>query len=240
MRMDPSSGETALELIERLDDDELADVIYQVRRGAPLAARRALHQAGAREQGELATTLDLRRAVVRAVGPGALGGVDPATRTFQALRIAVNRELERARGAARRSRPTWSRRAACVADHLVPLARGSAGEARVPRSRRSGSRSRRSRSSPSDEETTENPRARSAKLRAARARRRARDATRVDEDGRSRSRLNAKQRPSSCSGRSRSSRRWPRSSCTSRCAGARSSSATSSAAPAPSRRACAR
>src|SRR6185436_17422132 len=45
-------------------------------------------------QGELRTTLDLRRAVVRAVGPARVGGVDPATRTFQALRIAVNHEME--------------------------------------------------------------------------------------------------------------------------------------------------
>jgi 16S rRNA (cytosine1402-N4)-methyltransferase len=45
-------------------------------------------------EGRLRTTLDLRRAVVRAVGPARVGGVDPATRTFQALRIAVNGELE--------------------------------------------------------------------------------------------------------------------------------------------------
>jgi 16S rRNA (cytosine1402-N4)-methyltransferase len=45
-------------------------------------------------EGQLGTTLDLRRAIVRAVGPVRVGGVDPATRTFQALRIAVNGELE--------------------------------------------------------------------------------------------------------------------------------------------------
>jgi 16S rRNA (cytosine1402-N4)-methyltransferase len=92
MRMDVTSGETALDLIERLDDDGLADVIYRYgdeRRSRRIARsiRRAL------ERGELATTLDLRRAIVRAVGPMRVGGVDPATRTFQALRIAVNEEL---------------------------------------------------------------------------------------------------------------------------------------------------
>jgi 16S rRNA (cytosine1402-N4)-methyltransferase len=93
MRMDPENGETALELIERLSDDELADVIYQYgeeRRSRRIA--RSIKRALA--DGELRSTLDLRRATVRAVGPARIGGVDPATRTFQALRIAVNRELE--------------------------------------------------------------------------------------------------------------------------------------------------
>jgi 16S rRNA (cytosine1402-N4)-methyltransferase len=93
MRMDSSAGETALDLVDRLSDDELADVIYKYgeeRRSRRVA--RCIKQA--RDHGELETTLDLRRAVVRAVGPARIGGVDPATRTFQALRIAVNRELE--------------------------------------------------------------------------------------------------------------------------------------------------
>lgn len=92
MRMDLSRGETALELIERLSQDELANVIYRFgeeRRSRRVA--RCVKQA--LEAGELQTTLDLRRAVVRAVGPRRVGGVDPATRTFQALRIAVNEEL---------------------------------------------------------------------------------------------------------------------------------------------------
>jgi len=93
MRMDPSSGETALELIARLGDDDLADVIFQYgdeRRSRRIA--RSVKRAFGDNQ--LETTLDLRRAIVRAVGPVRVGGVDPATRTFQALRIAVNRELE--------------------------------------------------------------------------------------------------------------------------------------------------
>ncbi len=93
MRMDPQSGETALELIDRLSDDELANVLYQY--GEERRSRRIAHSIKkALAAGELRTTLDLRRAIVRAVGPARIGGVDPATRSFQALRIAVNRELE--------------------------------------------------------------------------------------------------------------------------------------------------
>ena len=93
MRMDPSSGETALELIERLSDDELADVLYHY--GEERRSRRiARSMKRSLAEGQLGTTLDLRRAIVRAVGPVRVGGVDPATRTFQALRIAVNGELE--------------------------------------------------------------------------------------------------------------------------------------------------
>jgi 16S rRNA (cytosine1402-N4)-methyltransferase len=93
MRMDPGGGETALELIERLSDDELADVLYHY--GEERRSRRiARSMKRALDEGQLVTTLDLRRAIVRAVGPVRVGGVDPATRTFQALRIAVNGELE--------------------------------------------------------------------------------------------------------------------------------------------------
>lgn len=93
MRMDPTTGETALELIDRLSDDELADVIFHY--GEEKRSRRIARSVKrARNEGQLATTLDLRRAIVRAVGPVRVGGVDPATRTFQALRIAVNGELE--------------------------------------------------------------------------------------------------------------------------------------------------
>ncbi len=92
MRMDPTRGETAKELVARLDDDELAEVIGRLgeERRARRVARCIKQELAA---GKLDTTLDLRRAVVRAVGPARVGGVDPATRTFQALRMAVNREL---------------------------------------------------------------------------------------------------------------------------------------------------
>lgn len=96
MRMDQTRGETALELIERLPQDDLADVIYEL--GEERASRRiARCIKQALEAGELATTAELRRAVVRAVGPRRIGGVDPATRTFQALRMAVNQEIDQLR-----------------------------------------------------------------------------------------------------------------------------------------------
>lgn len=93
MRMDKTSGETAFELIERWSDEELADVLFKYadeHRSRRIA--RSIKRAFA--EGDLRTTLDLRRAIVRAVGPVRVGGIDPATRTFQALRIAVNDELE--------------------------------------------------------------------------------------------------------------------------------------------------
>jgi 16S rRNA (cytosine1402-N4)-methyltransferase len=91
MRMDRTATQTARSLIESLSERELADVIFtygEERRSRPIA--RSIKQAEAR--GELSTTSDLRRAVVRVLGPSR-GGIDPATRTFQALRIAVNEEL---------------------------------------------------------------------------------------------------------------------------------------------------
>ena len=92
MRMDTSRGETALELIARLDQDELADVIYEL--GEERSSRRVARCIKqAYEEGNLNDTIELRRAIVRAVGPRRVAGIDPATRTFQALRMAVNSEL---------------------------------------------------------------------------------------------------------------------------------------------------
>jgi 16S rRNA (cytosine1402-N4)-methyltransferase len=91
MRMDPTSGQPASALVNELPERDLADLIYQY--GEERAARRiarAIVQARARAP--LRTTGDLTRAVTAAVGRPP-GGLHPATRTFQALRIAVNDEL---------------------------------------------------------------------------------------------------------------------------------------------------
>jgi 16S rRNA (cytosine1402-N4)-methyltransferase len=92
MRMDTTRGETARELIERVSQDELADLIYELAdERASRRIARCIKQALAADR--LNDTLDLRRAVVRAVGPKRFGSIDPATRTFQALRMAVNDEV---------------------------------------------------------------------------------------------------------------------------------------------------
>lgn len=89
MRMDRSRGETAIDLIERLTEEQLADLIYQYgeeRRSRAVA--RAIKRAGRK----LSTTTDLARVVRRAVGSPRSGRIDAATRTFQALRVAINDE----------------------------------------------------------------------------------------------------------------------------------------------------
>ena len=93
MRMDRTQGETAAELLERVDEGELADVIYQFgeeRRSRQVA--RAI--VTARQQGRIETTGRLAEIVRRGVAARGWQRIDPATRTFQALRIWVNRELD--------------------------------------------------------------------------------------------------------------------------------------------------
>jgi 16S rRNA (cytosine1402-N4)-methyltransferase len=91
MRMDPSSGETAEGLIRRIGIDELADILrrYGEERYAGRIARAIKEGVMA---GEVTTTTELAALVARAV-PTRERFKDPATRTFQALRIAVNDEL---------------------------------------------------------------------------------------------------------------------------------------------------
>ncbi len=91
MRMDPSSGETARALCERVSVEELAQLLrrYGDERYAGRIAR-AIKEALA--AGGLQTTTELAALIARSV-PTHEREKDPATRTFQALRIAVNDEL---------------------------------------------------------------------------------------------------------------------------------------------------
>jgi 16S rRNA (cytosine1402-N4)-methyltransferase len=95
MRMDAEGGEeTAADLLERLPEEEIARVIFEY--GEERRSRRiARWIVERRERGEpVRTTLELAELVARAVGHRRGERIHPATRTFQALRIAVNRELE--------------------------------------------------------------------------------------------------------------------------------------------------
>lgn len=93
MRFDPGAEVTAAELVNTLSEVKLANLIYEFgeERHSRRIAARIVEQ---RRLGPIRTTADLAAIVRRAI-PGKWGPIDPATRTFQALRIAVNRELER-------------------------------------------------------------------------------------------------------------------------------------------------
>jgi 16S rRNA (cytosine1402-N4)-methyltransferase len=91
MRMDPSQGETAAEMLALATEKELADLIFEY--GEERHARRiAKHLCRIRSSEPITTTAQLAEAVAAAV-PGKRGRIHPATRTFQALRIAVNDEM---------------------------------------------------------------------------------------------------------------------------------------------------
>jgi 16S rRNA (cytosine1402-N4)-methyltransferase len=90
MRMDQTEASTVADLLAELEEDELSDLLRRF--GEERAARRISRSIIARRP--LQTTGDLRRAVL-AAGVRGRPGHDPATRTFQALRIALNDELGR-------------------------------------------------------------------------------------------------------------------------------------------------
>jgi 16S rRNA (cytosine1402-N4)-methyltransferase len=93
MRMDRSRGDTAADLLVRADERELADTIYAF--GEERFSRRiARALVDARREAPIDTTAKLAAIVRRAIPLRGYQRIDPATRTFQALRIWVNRELE--------------------------------------------------------------------------------------------------------------------------------------------------
>ena len=93
MRMDTTAGPTAAEALRDVDERSLADVIYEF--GEERHSRRVARAiVAARERGSIETTGQLAEIVRRAIPRKGYTRIDPATRTFQAIRIWVNRELE--------------------------------------------------------------------------------------------------------------------------------------------------
>jgi 16S rRNA (cytosine1402-N4)-methyltransferase len=169
MRMDRSAGDTAADLVARSTERDLADAIFQY--GEERFSRRiARALVEARHQAPVATTGRLAAIVRRAI-PNRRGymRIDPATKTFQALRIWVNRELDRldhfVEAAARRLRAgarlvviTFHSLEDRIVKHTLRALQQRDGLVQVLTKKPLG---------PGDEEIARNPRARSAKLRAA-------------------------------------------------------------------------
>jgi 16S rRNA (cytosine1402-N4)-methyltransferase len=169
MRMDPTRGETAAEYLRRVDQDELESVLrdFGEERYAGRLARAIVET---REREEIGTTTALAAIVARAM-PRHERHKDPATRTFQALRIAVNDELgelerflEEAPGCLRPGGRLVVIAFHSLEDRMVKRRlRALAGEGAEPALRILTKHV----VVASDEERARNPRARSAKLRAA-------------------------------------------------------------------------
>lgn len=173
MRMDASVGQSLGEQLERWDVEELTRIIREF--GEERHARRVAEALLAHVRGGGARTTVALAAAVRAVLPPRRGErIDPATRTFQALRIAVNRELEQLAAFLARFDP-WLHpggRLAIIAYHsLEDRLVKDAFRQRV----REGSHRLLTRQPvrPTDVEMARNPRARSARLRALARRERA-------------------------------------------------------------------
>jgi 16S rRNA (cytosine1402-N4)-methyltransferase len=165
MRMDQRGGITAADVVNRLPEGELADIIY--RYGEERASRRIARRiVEARRRTPLRTTVELAEIVRSAARRPRGWKIDPATLTFQALRIYVNRELEGLGEAlaslARRLAPGG--RLAVIAFHSLE-------DREVKHAFRSLSATgyrllTRKPVRPGEDEVRRNPRARSARLRA--------------------------------------------------------------------------
>ena len=92
MRMDGASGATAADLVNTLSEMELAGLITKFGE-EPRSGRVARVLVAARQRHPIGSTLELAGLVEKALGPKR-GRIHPATRTFQALRIAVNGEMD--------------------------------------------------------------------------------------------------------------------------------------------------
>jgi 16S rRNA (cytosine1402-N4)-methyltransferase len=168
MRMDRSGGDTAADLVARSTERELADAIFQY--GEERFSRRVARAlVAARQEAPVDTTGRLAAIVRRAIPRRGPARIDPATRTFQALRIWVNGELDgldrfvaaaaqRLRAGARLVVITFHTHEDRIVKHTLRALHQRDGVVQVLTKKPLV---------PRDAEIDRNPRARSAKLRAA-------------------------------------------------------------------------
>lgn len=171
MRLDPTRGMPASEFLATCTQDELGQIIRDY--GEDRAWRRIARKlVETRDSAPIRTSGELARIVRDAIGPsGRSARIDPATRTFQALRIAINDELghlEAMLGSIERADPSWlapNARIAVISFHSLedrPVKKTFASM----KDRDKATLLTRKPITPTDEEIARNPRARSAKLRA--------------------------------------------------------------------------
>jgi 16S rRNA (cytosine1402-N4)-methyltransferase len=164
MRLDTTQGETAEQLLARMNERELADLIFEY--GEERYSRRISKRiVEARRMEAIRTTSQLAELVRRCVPRSKGHGIDPATRTFQALRIAVNDEMAALDGFLRKL-PAIVKpggRVGIISFHSLE-------DRRVKQAFREAAIWQLKTKKPvqaSEEETRNNPRSRSAKLRVA-------------------------------------------------------------------------
>lgn len=164
LRFDPASGISASDLLAKIGEQQLANIIYEF--GEERFSRRIAKAIVERRRTDPVKTAEQLRDLIHRVVPGRVHGrVDSATRTFQALRIAVNEELEHLQNALQE-----------LPNYLVPGGRflaisfHSLEDRLVKNAFRDHPFLKRLTKKPiipSEREAHENPRARSAKLRVA-------------------------------------------------------------------------
>ncbi len=163
MRMDPHSGESAAQWITRAAEAEIADVLWRF--GEERDSRRVARAiVAARAQAPIATTGRLAQVILDA-HRGPRQKIHPATRSFQAIRIHINRELERLESALSQAVEILK-----PGGRLAVISFHSLEDRIVKRFIRDAERSglqKIARQFPTDEEAAANPRARSAVLRVA-------------------------------------------------------------------------
>jgi len=165
MRMDRSARGTAAELVNRMRESELADLIHEYGE-EPFSRRIARAIVRARETEALETTTRLAEIVRRAAPKSRRPGFHPATRTFQALRIRVNRELDGLGEAIERAAACLRTGGRIVVIAFHSLEDRAAKQAFRSLAGRGFSLLTKKPLRPGDAEVRKNPRARSARLRA--------------------------------------------------------------------------
>ena len=176
MRMDRRSETTAADLVNRLSAEELEETLREFgeERWAKRIARAIAEERG---QGPIETTEALRKVIYRAIPRRFQSrAIDPATRTFQALRIRVNRELGNLKEVLEKGWPFLREggRMCVISFHSLEdrivketFRRFERGEPGDPNPKRVMKVITRKPVTPSEEEQRDNPRSRSAKLRCA-------------------------------------------------------------------------